>query len=82
MAGAADIHGSAPPRACSKRASSLPPRGHLGRMPPARPTRPAGALNSTVAELNNAPQNLAQTIDEAAQNMAQTESGVTGMFAG
>jgi 6 kDa early secretory antigenic target len=32
------------------------------------------------AELNNALQNLASRITEAGQAMAQTESGVTGMF--
>ena len=32
-------------------------------------------------ELNNALQNLAMTISEAGQTMAQTEAGVTGMFA-
>ena len=36
--------------------------------------------DSTSAELNAALQNLAQTISEAG-NMAQTEAGVTGMFA-
>ncbi|MCB0931028.1 MAG: WXG100 family type VII secretion target [Mycobacterium sp.] len=36
--------------------------------------------DSTSAELNSALQNLAQTISEAGQTMAQTESGVTGMF--
>lgn len=36
--------------------------------------------DSTSAELNSALQNLAQTISEASQTMAQTESGVTGMF--
>lgn len=37
--------------------------------------------DSTAAELNSALQNLAQTISEAGQTMAQTESSVTGMFA-
>ena len=32
------------------------------------------------AELNQALQNLAQKISEAGQTMAQTESGVAGMF--
>lgn len=32
-------------------------------------------------ELNNALQNLASTISEASATMAQTEAGVTGMFA-
>jgi 6 kDa early secretory antigenic target len=32
------------------------------------------------AELNEALKNLAQRITEAGQSMAQTESGVTGMF--
>ncbi len=32
------------------------------------------------AELNEALKNLAQRISEAGQSMAQTESGVTGMF--
>ena len=36
---------------------------------------------STSAELNAALQNLAQTISEAGATMAQTEAGVTGMFA-
>jgi early secretory antigenic target protein ESAT-6 len=36
--------------------------------------------DSTSAELNSALQNLAQTISEASQTMAQTESGVAGMF--
>lgn len=37
--------------------------------------------DSTAAELNAALQNLAQTVSEAGANMAQTEAGVTGMFA-
>lgn len=37
--------------------------------------------DNTSAELNAALQNLAQTISEAGQTMAQTEAGVTGMFA-
>jgi len=37
--------------------------------------------DNTSAELNNALQNLAQTISEAGSTMAQTEAGVTGMFA-
>ena len=37
--------------------------------------------DSTSAELNSALQNLAQTIGESGQTMAQTEAGVTGMFA-
>lgn len=37
--------------------------------------------DSTSNELNSALQNLAQTINEASATMAQTESGVTGMFA-
>ena len=37
--------------------------------------------DSTSAELNAALQNLAQTISEAGATMAQTEAGVTGMFA-
>lgn len=37
--------------------------------------------DSTSNELNMALQNLAQTISEAGQTMAQTEAGVTGMFA-
>lgn len=37
--------------------------------------------DSTSAELNSALQNLAQTISEAGSTMAQTEAGVTGMFA-
>lgn len=36
--------------------------------------------DSTSAELNSALQNLASRITEAGQTMAQTESGVTGMF--
>jgi early secretory antigenic target protein ESAT-6 len=36
--------------------------------------------DSTSAELNSALQNLAQTISEASQTMAHTESGVAGMF--
>lgn len=36
--------------------------------------------DSTSAELNTALQNLASRITEASQAMAQTESGVTGMF--
>ena len=37
--------------------------------------------DSTSNELNQALQNLAQTISEAGSTMAQTEAGVTGMFA-
>jgi ESAT-6 family protein len=37
--------------------------------------------DSTAAELNAALQNLAQTISESGATMAQTEAGVTGMFA-
>jgi early secretory antigenic target protein ESAT-6 len=37
--------------------------------------------DSTSSELNAALQNLAQTISEASSTMAQTEAGVTGMFA-
>jgi 6 kDa early secretory antigenic target len=37
--------------------------------------------DSTSNELNQALQNLAQTISEASSTMAQTEAGVTGMFA-
>ena len=37
--------------------------------------------DSTSLELNSALQNLAQTISEAGSTMAQTEAGVTGMFA-
>lgn len=37
--------------------------------------------DSTSLELNNALQNLAATISEAGSTMAQTEAGVTGMFA-
>jgi 6 kDa early secretory antigenic target len=37
--------------------------------------------DNTSMELNNALQNLAHTISEAGQNMAQTEAGVTGTFA-
>lgn len=37
--------------------------------------------DNTSAELNAALQNLAQTISEAGSTMAQTEAGVTGMFA-
>jgi early secretory antigenic target protein ESAT-6 len=37
--------------------------------------------DSTSSELNAALQNLAHTISESGQTMAQTESGVTGMFA-
>lgn len=37
--------------------------------------------DSTSAELNSALQNLAQAISEASATMAQTEAGVTGMFA-
>jgi early secretory antigenic target protein ESAT-6 len=37
--------------------------------------------DSTSNELNAALQNLAHTISESGQTMAQTESGVTGMFA-
>ncbi len=36
--------------------------------------------DQTSTELNAALQNLAQTISEAGQTMAQTEAGVTGMF--
>jgi early secretory antigenic target protein ESAT-6 len=36
--------------------------------------------DSTSSELNTALQNLASRITEAGQAMAQTESGVTGMF--
>ena len=36
--------------------------------------------DSTSTELNSALQNLAQTISEAGQTMAQTKSSVTGMF--
>jgi early secretory antigenic target protein ESAT-6 len=36
--------------------------------------------DSTAAELNSALQNLAQTISESSQTMAQTEAGVSGMF--
>jgi early secretory antigenic target protein ESAT-6 len=37
--------------------------------------------DSTSNELNSALQNLAHTISESSATMAQTESGVTGMFA-
>ena len=37
--------------------------------------------DSTSNELNAALQNLAQTISESGSTMAQTEAGVTGMFA-
>jgi early secretory antigenic target protein ESAT-6 len=37
--------------------------------------------DSTSAELNSALQNLATTISESSATMAQTEAGVTGMFA-
>jgi len=37
--------------------------------------------DNAAAELNAALQNLAQTISEAGATMAQTEAGVTGMFA-
>lgn len=37
--------------------------------------------DNTSNELNQALQNLAQTISEAGQTMAQTEAGVSGMFA-
>ena len=37
--------------------------------------------DSTSAELNSSLQNLATTISEAGATMAQTEAGVTGMFA-
>ena len=37
--------------------------------------------DSTSNELNQALQNLAQTISEAGSTMSQTEAGVTGMFA-
>ena len=37
--------------------------------------------DSTSAELNSALQNLASTISESSATMAQTEAGVTGMFA-
>jgi early secretory antigenic target protein ESAT-6 len=37
--------------------------------------------DQTSTELNAALQNLAQTISESGQTMAQTEAGVTGMFA-
>ncbi|WP_193045190.1 WXG100 family type VII secretion target [Mycolicibacterium baixiangningiae] len=37
--------------------------------------------DNTSAELNAALQNLSQTISEAGSTMAQTEAGVTGMFA-
>ena len=36
--------------------------------------------DTTSAELNSALQNLAQTVSEAGQTMAQTEAGVAGMF--
>jgi early secretory antigenic target protein ESAT-6 len=36
--------------------------------------------DNTAAELNAALQNLAQTISESSQTMAQTEAGVSGMF--
>lgn len=85
MAGAADIHGSV------GTTQSLLEEGEasLGRL---TATWTGGAQeayqalqvrwNSTAAELNSALQNLAQTIDEAAQNMTQTENGVMGMFTG
>jgi 6 kDa early secretory antigenic target len=37
--------------------------------------------DNTSNELNSALQNLAHTISESGQTMAQTEAGVTGMFA-
>jgi early secretory antigenic target protein ESAT-6 len=37
--------------------------------------------DNTSNELNSALQNLAHTISEAGSTMAQTEAGVTGMFA-
>jgi 6 kDa early secretory antigenic target len=37
--------------------------------------------DSTANELNSALQNLAHTISESGATMAQTEAGVTGMFA-
>ena len=37
--------------------------------------------DQTSTELNTALQSLAQTISESGQTMAQTEAGVTGMFA-
>lgn len=37
--------------------------------------------DSTSNELNSALQNLAHTISESGSTMAQTEAGVTGMFA-
>ena len=37
--------------------------------------------DNTANELNQALQSLAQAISEAGQTMAQTEAGVTGMFA-
>ena len=37
--------------------------------------------DNTSAELNSALQNLASTISESSATMAQTEAGVTGMFA-
>jgi early secretory antigenic target protein ESAT-6 len=37
--------------------------------------------DSTSNELNDALRNLAQTISESGQSMAQTEAGITGMFA-
>jgi early secretory antigenic target protein ESAT-6 len=37
--------------------------------------------DSTSAELNSALQQLVQTSSESGQTMAQTEAGVTGMFA-
>lgn len=36
--------------------------------------------DSSAAELNSALQNLASRISESSQAMAQTESGITGMF--
>lgn len=36
--------------------------------------------DQTSTELNAALQNLAQTVSESGQTMAQTEAGVTGMF--
>ncbi|MDT5185293.1 MAG: 6 kDa early secretory antigenic target [Mycobacterium sp.] len=37
--------------------------------------------DSTSTELNSALQNLASTVSESSATMAQTEAGVTGMFA-
>ncbi|MBI3227729.1 MAG: WXG100 family type VII secretion target [Mycolicibacterium cosmeticum] len=85
MAGAADIHGSV------GTTQSLLEEGEasLGRLAStwtgaAQESYQALQVrwNSTAAELNSALQNLAQTVDEAAQTMAQTETGVAGMFAG